>query len=106
MKHILIFLILAGTLLAADVTITITIPEAKVADFVSAMEAYMPIPLVPDPTFIDDPNDPNDSAALLPEYTQRNWLKLKLVGFIKEIYRKGKLKLAIQAAIVDPDIVE
>ena len=108
MKKIIVLLIviLAGFAHAADVTITITIPSAKVADFSAAMEAYMPIPLVPDPTFVDDPNDPSDTAALVPSMSQKNWLKVKLMGFIRAVYRKGKIRLAHQAAVVDPNIVE
>ena len=107
MKKIIVLLIviLAGFAHAADVTITITIPSDKVADFSAAMEAYMPVPLVPDPSFVDDPNNPNDVAAMIPSMNQKSWLKVKLIGFIKKIYLRGKTKLAAEAAVVDPEIV-
>ena len=109
MKKLIVLLtivILTGFVHAADVTITITIPSEKVADFAAAMEAYMPVPIIDDPAFVDDPNDPFDEPGRVPAMTQKQWLKKKIMWFIKSIYRKGKIKIAQQAAIVDPNIVQ
>ena len=102
---LLTIVILAGSVLAADVTITITIPSEKVADFSAAFEAYMPVPVLPDPSFVDDPNAPDDTATMIPEITQKEWLKKVVINFLKRCYHKGKIIQARESAVVDPDIL-
>ena len=109
MKHLIIILLIAIVsthAIAADVVITITIPSDKVADFSAAMEAYIPIPLVPDPDFVDDPNDPDDVPAMVPEMTQKKKLREIVWNLLFKIYKRGKDILKKQETVYDPNVIE
>ena len=78
-----------------DVTITLTIPAAKVADFRVGFLA-----ICPNNETVEDSNDPN---ILVPKYTDKQWIKVQLLNYIKSIYRRGKYKLANEAMVVEID---
>lgn len=102
MKHLLIILILTGSLLAADVIITITIPEEYVPSFTEAFLAYKPVPLVANPEYIDDPNQP----ARINAYSDKGWVKKLLKQVLFNWVKAGKRKLAEQqAGQTDPNMI-
>ncbi len=89
-----------------DVTITLRIPAAKVADFKAGFLAMCPVPTISDPNWVDDPNDPNDFRPMIPEFTEKQWIKEWIRRDLFRAYRHGKQKLARQAAQMDKDIIE
>lgn len=88
-----------------DVVITLVIPAAKVADFSAGFLAKCPIPLIYDPTWIPDPND-YGLPPQIPEYTPKQWIKEWLRRQAVRAYRHGKIKLAQDAAIADPNVIQ
>jgi len=89
-----------------DVVIEITIPGAKVQEFRIGFLAMCPVPMIEDPNWIDDPNDPNDVPAIIPQYTEKKWIKVWIIRDLKRAYNHGKDKLAKQTAIKDPNVIE
>ncbi len=77
-----------------DVVITFTIPAAKVADFSAGFLRKVPIPL------IDDPDNP---GQMIPEFTAKGWVKEWLKRQALRAYRFGKLDIARDAAVYDPN---
>ncbi len=77
-----------------DVTITFTIPAAKVADFSAGFLKKVPIPLI---------EDPGNSGQMIDEFTPKQWIKEWLRRQAMRAYRFGKLDLAKDAAIYDPN---
>lgn len=107
-KHallLILLIVLTGTVQAADLVITIVIPEAKVADFRAGFLAKDPVPLIKDISYVLDPNDPNDFVPFIPQYTEKNWIKRWIISKLFRAYSYGKDKLAKQAATRDPDVV-
>ena len=103
MKHLLILIILAGSLLAADVKLTITIPEEFVPEFTEAFLAYKPVPLVDNPAHVDDPNQPQQ----IKEYTNKKWVEKLLKRVLFNWIEAGKRKLREQqAGITDPNMIQ
>ena len=78
-----------------DVVITLTIPAAKVADFQAGFLAKCPIPM------IEDAN-----GITTPKYTPKRWIKEWIRRKVTEAYRHGKISLAKQAAVVDPNVLQ
>jgi hypothetical protein len=102
MKKTIIIILLAAfacNLYAAvgDVEITIVIPAAKVDDFSAGFLQRMPIPTL---------EDPNDPGVLLPQFTKKQWIKYVIRRILLKIYAKGKMDLARQASIIDPNAVQ
>ena len=85
-----------------DVTITLVIPAAKVADFQAGFLAKCPIPLIVNPDY--DPNDP-ESPRRIEQYTPKQWITEWLKGKAMRAYRQGKTILAKRTAIVDPNVI-
>ncbi len=79
-----------------NVTITLIIPAAKVADFSAGFLAKCPIPM------IEDPENPGDT---IPQYTAKQWITEWLRQQAIRAYRHGKIKLAQDAAIIDPNML-
>ena len=90
----------------SDVTITLRIPAAKVADFKEGFLAMCPVPTISDPNWVNDPNDPNDFRPMIPEFTEKQWIKEWIRRDLFRAYRHGKQKLARQAAQMDKGIIE
>ena len=71
-----------------DVTLSFTIPEAKVA---IALEGFLKIypnnEIIPDPTWID-PEDGSE-APHIPKYTNAQWVKEKIRRIIIRDIRRG-----------------
>ena len=108
MKKLIILsliVILAGSIWAKDIIITITIPENKVADFSAAFEAYMPAPMIDDPNFISDPNSPDVRPPQV-KMPQKRWLRNKVLSFLKKIEFNGKKKLKTLEVVTDPNTFE
>ena len=109
---IVLLLIMAGSLQAADVVITITIPEAKVAEVQEALFTYMPnsqtkldpVWIAANPDWEADGLEPDQ----IPKYTAKQWFKQILIDFLKRCYRKGKIKIASEAAnqTIDPNALQ
>ncbi len=89
-----------------DVTITFTIPVAKVADFKAGFLAKCPVPLIEDENYVVDPNDPNDFIPQIPEYTEKQWIKEWIRRDVMRAYRHGKILLAQQTAVIDPNAIQ
>ena len=68
-----------------DVIITFTIPAAKAADFKAGFLAKCPVPLL---------EDPNNPSVLIPEYTEKQWIKEWIRRDVMRAYRHGKILLA------------
>lgn len=83
-----------------EVTISMTTENAVRVD--NALQALWPIPLIPDPDFVGDPND----APLIPEYTPIQWAKIRIIYFLVKTVRRVENKISQDAAAVaeDPDI--
>lgn len=81
-----------------DVEIILVIPAAKAVDFQLGFLAKCPIPL------IEDMSDPNN-IVMVSEYTPKQWITEWLRRQATRAYRHGKIMLAQQSAIVDPDIM-
>ena len=82
-----------------DVEITLRIRAEKVADFQAGFLAKCPIPM------IEDYSDPN-AIAMVPEYTPKQWIKEWIRRDVMRAYRHGKILLAQQAAITDPNAIQ
>ncbi len=82
---------------SGDVVITLTIPADKVADFSAGFLAKCPIPM------IEDPASPGD---MIPQYTEKQWITKWLRRQAIRTYRHGKIKLAQDAAIADPNVIQ
>ncbi len=100
MKKLIIVLLISILIAVAfadpgDVTITITIPAAKVADFQAGFLRVYP--------------KPADVNGVSP-YTDKQWLKKIVTNLLTETYKRGKKRLAIDAALeaqaIDPNIIE
>ena len=102
---IIMMIVLTGTVQAADLVITIVIPEAKVADFRAGFLAKDPVPLIKDISYVLDPNDPNDFVPFIPQYTEKKWITRWIRLKLLRAYYYGKDRLAKQAAIKDPDVI-
>ncbi len=105
---LVIVLVWGLTAIAApgDVIITLRIPAAKVADFAAGFLAKCPIPIIEDPDYILDPNDPNDRVPIILQYTPKQWFKEWIRRDVMRAYRHGKILLAKQVAIVDPNAIQ
>ena len=88
-----------------DVVITLVIPAAKVADFSAGFLAKVPIPLIADPDWIPDPNT-YEPWPRVPEYTPKQWITEWLKRQAIRAYRHGKIKLAQETAIADPNAIQ
>ena len=82
----------------ADVTITLTIPDAKVADFETGFLAKCPVPMIGNPA--------NPTGPYIPEFTDKQWIKEWLKRQAVRAYKHGKQDLAEAAAIIDSDVIE
>jgi hypothetical protein len=99
-KLIVLFVIVIVSILYAapgDVEITLIIPAAKVADFSAGFLAAVPIPLITDPEDLE--------GEMIPQYTAKQWITEWLRREAVRAYRHGKKKLAIEAAITDPNVL-
>ena len=81
-----------------DVQIVLTIPAEKVADFSEGFLTRHPIPNITDPG-----GSPGD---VIPQYTQKEWIKVWLKGEAMKAYKEGKAILANKAAVIDPNMVD
>ena len=98
-KLIALFVVIIVTVLYAapgDVEIVLVIPAAKVADFSAGFLAKCPIPQIEDP----------DSGEMINEYTPQQWIKEWIRRDVIRAYRHGKILLAQQAAISDPNAIQ
>ena len=77
--------------------ITITIPNAKLNEFKTGFLAQLPIPQVP----IEEDSEEMENA-----YTELQWFKKHLIEYAILEYRRGKTKLAREAAEIDTNILE
>lgn len=95
----LFVIVIVSILYAApgDVEIILVIPAAKVADFSAGFLAALPIPQ------IEDPENPGE---MIDEFTAKGWIKEWLKRDAMRAYRRGKVLLAQQAAIVDPNAIQ
>ena len=99
-KLIALFVVIIVTVLYAapgDVEIVLVIPAAKVADFSAGFLAKCPIPQ------IEDPDNPGE---MIDEYTAKQWIKEWIRQDVLRAYRHGKILLAQQAAISDPNAIQ
>lgn len=80
----------------SDVVITITIPGAKVQEFRTGFLAMCPVPTI---------QDPNDPATIIPQFTEKQWIKEWIIRDLKRAYRHGKRKLAREAAQIDDEVI-
>lgn len=88
-----------------DVEIILVIPAAKVADFSAGFLAKLPIPMIEDPAFFADPNSVGP-VPMIPQYTPKEWITEWLRRQAMRAYRHGKVKLAQDAAIFDPNVIQ
>ena len=100
MKKLIVItlLIIIGIVIAdpGDLVITFTVPASKVADFRAGFLRVYP-----------KPADVNG----IPVYTDKQWLKkVVLTKFLFPAYERGKKRLALdaalQAVVVDPNVIE
>ena len=80
-----------------DIEIILVIPAAKVADFSAGFLAKCPIPQT------IDPENPGQS---IDKYTPKQWIKEWIKRDVMRAYRHGKILLAQQAAIADPNAIQ
>jgi HAMP domain-containing protein len=103
---LLLIAVLAGSVFAAGITITIRIPASKLAEFSKKFEAYMPNKeMMDDPSYTPDPNDPTN-PPLVARYTQKQWLRSKIIKLLRTIESRGADILAKRAVINDPNTFE
>ena len=76
--------------------ITITIPDAKLNEFKTGFLAQLPIPQIP----IEE-----GSEGMKDAYTELQWFKKHLIEYAILEYRRGKTKLAREAALIDTNIL-
>ena len=84
-----------------DVEITLVIPAAKVADFSAGFLAKVPIPMIEDPA-----STPENPLPNIPQYTAKQWIREWLRRQALRAYRHGKIKLAQDVAVVDPNAIQ
>ena len=91
-----------------DVVITLTIPAAKVADFRAGFLAEKPVPQIQQEVEGVPQWDDEDETipTMVNQYTEKQWFTLNLINYAKKIYRRGKNKLATQAAVIDNDVMQ
>lgn len=82
-----------------DIKITLTIPENKIEDFRSGFLATCPIPMT------IDPNNSEDPMSMIPEFTEKQWIKEWLKRKVIRAYKHGKKQLAEKTAIIDEDLI-
>ena len=85
-----------------DVTITFTIPAAKVADFKAGFLARCPIRMIEDPNKLD-------ASASVPEFTDKDWHKWVGKWSSQEVWRvydQGVKLLAKKTAVTDPNVIQ
>ncbi len=88
---------------AQDIVITFTIPEAHVQTFRTQFLAMYPVPLIDNPAYISDPNQP----VTIPELTEVQHFKREIKRWVFKILRRGKTKLENEASQpVDPNSIE
>jgi hypothetical protein len=112
MKKILVVVILLlgigiANVQAADINITIKIPDVKVQRVTDGVLAVYPIPQIPDPAWID-PGDGSE-APLIDEYTSKQWIKKLIVRYITSLVLHHERSLAEQTArdnINEDDVAE
>ncbi len=85
-------------------SVTITMTAEKAADVASALRGLWPIPQIPDPEWVD-PED-GSAAPLMDEFTDIQWAKKKLIGFlVQSKYRWQKKQETLTSTVVeDPDL--
>jgi hypothetical protein len=76
----------------AELNLTITIPDANVADAKAGFLAKLPN------NELDENNDP--------KYTDKEWLEVCLSRYINKIYRKGKNIIRDREAVIISDITK
>ncbi len=89
-----------------DVIITIKIPAAKVAEFRAGFLREHPVPIIPDPAYILDVNDPNDFVPWINKYTDKQWFKKVILRYINTEVKNGNDKIAKETANNDSNIAE
>ena len=82
-------------------TITYTIDNAKLPDVIAAMKYFYPIPMIPDPDWVD-PQD-GSQVPIIPQFTDNQWAKEVPRRWIVSQVRRHKQVLANEAAIVQAD---
>jgi len=84
----------------SEVTISMTTENA--ARINAANQGLWPIPQIPDPDFVGDPED----APLIDEFTAVQWGKILLIRYLIKTVRRWENKVAQDAAAVaeDPNI--
>ena len=102
---IMMIIVLTGTIQAADLVITIVIPEAKIAEFRAGFLAKDPVPLIKDISYVLDPNNPSDFVPFIPKYTEKQWIHRWIRLKLFRAYSYGKDKLAKLAATKDKDVI-
>jgi len=70
--------------------ITLTVPDKKVSELKKGFLKKIPVPL-------DDEGSP--------EMTELQWIKHWIKQRVMREYRKGKIKLAEENAVIDEDII-
>ena len=81
----------------ADVEIILVIPGSKVADFSAGFLAKCPIPMTA---------DPDNIGEMVPQYTAKQWIKEWIRRDVLRAYKAGKVLLAKQTAISDPNAIQ
>lgn len=104
MKKLIVITILciASVCMATDIIITVRIPSDKVPVFQEYFFEYLPVPMVANPEFGEDPNEP----VTIPQYTEKNWIKKTLTDFLLRALRKGKDRIASRTSVVDPNTIQ
>ena len=90
---ILLLVVVSVSAAPGDVELTITMPKAWVNDNLEAILYYKPIDTIPDPNWIDDPNDPDDFAPRIKTMTTREHITKLIKGFLKTFANRGKRKM-------------
>lgn len=79
-----------------DLTLSLTIKDAKMADAKAGILREHPVPFIPDPESTDETPLPD-----IPQYTDKEWIT-KLAGdYLFREYREGKRKMAHDAATIN-----
>ena len=108
-KLITVGLLLIGfgvALAAVDVDMTITIKKEKVAEHIPGILRMKPKARIPDPSFFDDPNDPNDFAPMIDELTTKQHIKNIIIDYLYTLSSRGNEKLALDAVVHSRDGIE
>lgn len=74
----------------------------------AACEFFHPIPMIDDPAFIPDPENPEEPAPQIPEYSKEVNVKVFLVKHIKNLVARYEQKIAQDAIMYnkDDDLIE